>query len=133
MIFVDTGAFLARYLARDQFHEQARTRWSEIARGGMQCFTSNFVLDETFTLLARRAGYPFAAERARRLYAARVMTIVRPGHDDEQEALVDFEKFADQKVSFTDCVSFVLMRKNKLQRVFSFDHHFRLAGYELWN
>jgi predicted nucleic acid-binding protein len=43
-----------------------------------------------------------------------------------------FRKFADQKVSFTDCVSFVLMRKQRLTRAFSFDRHYEQAGFEIW-
>ena len=131
MIFLDTGAFLARYLFRDQHHKQAAAAWSEIGRGGLRCFTSNFVLDETFTLLGRRAGYRFAVQRARLLYSSRVLTILRPGREDELEAVEDFEKFADQKVSFTDCISWILMRRNKLHRAFSFDEHYRMAGFEL--
>ena len=52
--------------------------------------------------------------------------------DDEIAALEFFEKYADQKVSFMDCVSFILMRKNKLRRVFTFDHHFALAGFTMF-
>jgi hypothetical protein len=42
------------------------------------------------------------------------------------------EKFSDQKLSFTDCLSFSLMRREGIPSVFGFDHHFALAGYELW-
>jgi predicted nucleic acid-binding protein len=61
------------------------------------------------------------------------LTILRPDHDDELAALVLFEKFADQGVSFTDAISFALMRKSRLRKVFSFDHHFALAGFERLN
>jgi len=132
VIYLDTGAFLARYLTRDQHHKKAVAAWAEIGRGGLRCFTSNFVLDETFTLLGRRAGYRFASQRARLLYSSRVLTILRPGREDELEAIEDLEKFSDQKVSFTDCISWILMRRNKLRRAFSFDEHYRMAGFELW-
>ena len=132
MIFIDTGAFLARYLARDQFHEEARTAWRELEASTLPCSTSNFVLDETFTLLGRRASYAFAAETARSLLSSEVLEILRPAGEDELRALGDFEKLADQQVSFTDCVSFALMRRYRIQRAFSFDRHFAYAGFELW-
>ncbi len=44
-----------------------------------------------------------------------------------------FEKYADQRVSFTDCISFVLMRRHKIRQVFSFDRHFELAGFVVWS
>ena len=132
MIFVDTGAFVARHLARDQHHQDALEGWKRLAETKPPCYTSNFVLDETFTLLGRRAGYRFAAQRARSIMASPAMRILRPEEDDEFEALRLFEKYSDQRVSFTDCISFVLMRRNRLPRVFSFDHHFAVVGFELW-
>jgi predicted nucleic acid-binding protein len=132
MIFIDTGAFLGRYLSQDQSHALATTGWRTLAAEGRRCFTSNFVLDELFTLLGRQADYRFAAERARAVYASKALTILRPDQSDELAALAYFEKFADQGVSFTDCVSFRLMARVGLQEAFSFDRHFQYAGYTLW-
>lgn len=132
MIFVDTGAFLARYLARDQHHSAARKAWDELAAGSQRVHTSNFVLDETFTLLGRWAGPDFAADRAEALLTSTTLVILRPGADDEHDALELFRKFGDQQVSFTDCVSFALMRRHGIDRAFGFDRHFVHAGFELW-
>lgn len=132
MIYIDTGAFLARYIHRDQYHQQATKFWHHLGDAKESCFTSNFVLDEIFTLLARRAGYSFAAQKALTIYSSEVLTILRPDEKDEKEAIELFEKFADQNVSFTDCISFILMRKRKLKRAFSFDKHFELAGFKLY-
>ena len=132
MIFVDTGAFLGRSLASDQFHSRAVAGWKRVADKGERCCTSSFVLDETLTLLARRADYAFAAERGRAIWASRTLEILRPSERIEHEALDFFEKFADQRVSFTDCVSFALMRDRRIKRAFTFDAHFERAGFELW-
>lgn len=132
MIFVDTGAFIARHLQRDQHHETASAGWRRIAADRERCFTSSFVLDETVTLLARRAGPAFAAERARALLASTALTILRPEARDENEALRWLEKLDDQGVSFTDCVSFALMKRHRIARAFGFDRHFSVAGFELW-
>ena len=133
MIFIDSGAFLARYLARDQHHGRAVAAWRSLDQLRWRCYTSNFVLDETITLLGRWASYEFASERARGLFTSRSLEILRPEAADELEALELFEKMADQAVSFTDCVSFELMRKRRIERTFSFDHHFALAGFTLWS
>lgn len=131
MIYVDTGPLLARYLVRDGRHEDARRIWQHLAESGEPLFTSNFVLDEFFTLLGRRAGYSFAAERARGLYVSERLKILRPNLPDELKAVDLFVKFADQRVSFTDCVSFVLMGRYQIKRAFSFDQHFSWAGFLL--
>ena len=132
MIFIDTGAFLARYLARDRHHQRALEGWRQLVTLNWRCHTSNFVLDETFTLLGRRASYSFAAERARAILTSDALTILRSDIDEELEALELFEKLADQQVSFTDCVSFVFMRRRGIDRAFTFDRHFSDAGFEVW-
>lgn len=131
MIYVDTGAYLARYLRRDQYHQKANAFWEKIRQNQESCFTSNFVLDETFTLLGRWAGYDFASQKAVIIYASKLQTILRPTREDEIKAIEIFQKYADQNVSFTDCISIILMRNNKIKRVFSFDSHFKRAGFKL--
>lgn len=132
MIFIDTGAFLARYVAEDRLHAQAVTGWDKLTRERAAAFTSSLVLSETFTLLARRAGYAFAAQRARHILDSGALTVLRPSERQDREALVLFEKFADQGVSFADCASFALMRHHRIKRAFAFDRHFAMAGFDLW-
>ncbi len=132
MIFIDTGAFLARSIAEDRLHARAVAGWDRLTQERAAAFTSTLVLSETFTLLARRAGYAFAAERARHILDSGALTILRPSERQDREALVLFEKFADQGVSFADCASFALMRHHRIKRAFSFDRHFSMAGFDLW-
>ncbi len=132
MIFVDTGPWIARYLLRDQHHPAAVAGWSALRALGQPVFTSSFVLDEAFTLLARRADYRFASERARSIYASSALTILRPNAEHEVRAVSLFEKLADQRVSFTDCVSFALMSHHRIRRAFTFDQHYARAGFEIW-
>jgi len=131
VIYIDTGAFLARYIKRDQYHQQAVDFWNELRKMRERCFTSNFVLDETFTLLGRRTGYKFAIQRARNIYLSKALTILRPTRENEMMALDIWDKYGDQGISFTDCISFAFMRKNKIKRVFSFNTHFKWAGFNL--
>ena len=42
----------------------------------------------------------------------------------EEKALDIFEKYGDKDFSFTDCVSFVVMREMGIQEAFAFDEHF---------
>lgn len=126
-VFVDTGAFLARWLPRDANHRKAAAVWSRIA--GRRLFTSNHVVDETVTLLARRASYAFAREKAESIFASNALEILYSTRVNELEALTVFGKYADQEVSFTDCLSFVLMKSQRIGTAFTFDRHFELAGW----
>ena len=132
MIFVDTGAFLARYLGRDENHGAALAGFARLEREHLPAATSIHVLDETITLLGRWAGHAFAAERARAILASRALHILRATEEQEIGAIAEFERFADQKLSFTDALSFVLMRGRGIREAFAFDRHFLLAGFSLW-
>ena len=129
MIFVDTGAIVGRYLPDDQHHAAARVGWQKIREKQLACCTSNLVVVEAITLLTRRAGGAFAAETGRLLYSSQALRILRTSPDDEIAALAWLHKFSDQSLSFTDGVSFVLMRRHGLRHAFTFDRHFVLAGF----
>ena len=129
MIFVDTGAFIARYLPRDSLHQRALEVWPQLA--AERLVTSNHVLDETLTYIGRHASYLIAAECGERLYGSERLEIIFSDREDEAAALRLFRKFADQKVSFTDCVSFALMRKFGIETAFTFDRHFLHAGFRV--
>ncbi|MGH7198973.1 MAG: type II toxin-antitoxin system VapC family toxin [Planctomycetaceae bacterium] len=63
MIFIDTGAFFARHYQRDEHHREAVGFWAKLTEADETLITSNFVLDEVITLLARKTDYRFAGER----------------------------------------------------------------------
>ena len=128
--FVDTGAFLAKEISADQYHTAAVRVWEEAGRRSWQLFSSEHVLDETTTLIARRTTYSWAAEWARDALDSGIEWL-RATPEDWNRALRLMEKFADQRVTFTDCLSFVLMRRQNLRQVFGFDRHFESAGFRL--
>ncbi|HZC36796.1 MAG TPA: hypothetical protein VE242_14330, partial [Chthoniobacterales bacterium] len=40
-----------------------------------------------------------------------------------------FRKHSDKEWSFTDCLSFIVMRELRIRDAFSSDHHFSQAGF----
>jgi uncharacterized protein len=130
LIFVDTGAFLALYLRRDEHHVQASEIFPSLPRPFL---TSNHVADELATLLGRIAGYRYAADRMDDLYASQSSEISRSTREDEMEAIRLMRKYADKEISFTDCISFAMMRRLGIRIAFTFDRHFRDAGFQIIN
>lgn len=130
-LFIDTGAFIARELPSDQYHLIARRCWEEIKSGNYQLVSSEHVFDESVTLLARRTNYAWAAGWGNDLLEANIEWLQTDASDLPQ-ALTLMRKFADQGVSFTDCISAVLMKGEKLKRVFGFDRHFENMGFHIW-
>jgi predicted nucleic acid-binding protein len=132
LIFIDTGAFLARYIQADQFHKKASALWTKIEKKEIKCFTSNFILDELATLLFRRTGADFAESRMMNIYASTRIEILRPTKDEELTAITLMKKYSEHEISYTDCTSFCLMKKNKLNIAFTFDEHFSYAGFQFF-
>jgi predicted nucleic acid-binding protein len=65
------------------------------------------------------------------LFESSRLSILRPDENDELAALELFQKYADQRVSYTDCVSFVLMERQNIKCAFSFDRHFTIPGFDV--
>ena len=79
-----------------------------------------------------RIGYRYTIENIADIYRSPTLTILPSTRADELAALQWMHKFADQDVSFTDCVSFALMRRNRIRTAFTFDRHFLLAGFRIF-
>lgn len=129
MIFIDTGAFIARFVADDAHHKQANQLWREIAKQRTRLYTSSSVVNETITLLSRKVSKTFAVEKGALIYHSTAFEILRSDHKLELAALEWMHKFKDQKVSFTDCLSFAVMKSHKIKQYFGFDKHFDIAGF----
>lgn len=95
-------------------------------------FTSSFVLSELASLLSKRAGASFAVARLKSIYNSSFFTIIHTNVVHDLLALEVMEKYSDLPLSFTDASSLVLMREYAIEKVFSFDNDFRVAGYQIF-
>lgn len=129
-IFIDTGAYLGHFNKRDTYHEPAAHIWYTLRAQMPSLITTNHVLDELATLLARRTSYEFSAMKIQEIYQSDT-DITRPSEEEELKALTYFKKYADHKISFTDCLSFVVMKNLSIKQVFTFDQHFKYAGFDV--
>lgn len=58
-----------------------------------------------------------------------IVKTVHVSKEIEEKASKLFEKYDDKDFSFTDCVSFVVMKDMGLTEAFAFDHHFEQIGF----
>lgn len=129
-VFIDTSFFKAILDEKDDFYKQAMKIWDKLRREHASLTTSNYILDETFTLIRKRRGIS-KTEQFRRLLInnAANIKIVRVTATDEGKAWNWFLKKWGN-LSFTDCVSFAVMERLGLRRVATFDRHFSKAGFQ---
>lgn len=125
-VFIDTGAWYAHINKNDPLHSRVFTFIKDPDR---QLITSNYVFDETITLVRARLGHPLAVKAGQILRDACEVSIVWITPTDEEEAWRLFMKRRDKSYSFTDCTSFVLMRRLKIQHCLFLDRHFQQEGF----
>ena len=129
-LFVDTSAWIALLDLSDGQHERASRFWHGCLAEGRRFLTSDYVLDESFTLLRRRRnGLKLATVLHDLVRESDLVVETEIGPELRELGWEIFVGFQDKVLSFTDCTSFALMRSRQLLEAFSFDADFQRAGF----
>jgi uncharacterized protein len=91
--------------------------------------TSSYVFDETITLTRARLGHDRAVTVGRVLLHPATVEMLDVGPGEFNAAWRLFEQRSDKAYSFTDCTSFVLMRREGLRTAVALDEHFSQEGF----
>jgi uncharacterized protein len=132
LIFLDTGFLFALLVEGDSDHDRVKAAFAPY-RGrplGGEVLITNYIVDETVTLLRRRghpdakARYRLAIDAGEQLLSGVLGRVYHVTENDDQEALAYLAKHDDQAYSFTDCVSFVLMERLGIREALAIDREF---------
>ena len=127
-VFVNTSALIALANPSDGMHATAKKCMRKLSDATL--VTSDYVLDETYTLLRRgRNGLKMTIGFHDLIESSRVIEIVSLDEGLREAAWRIFVDYDDKAMSFTDCTSFALMRQRDLTEAFSFDTDFQRAGF----
>jgi predicted nucleic acid-binding protein len=130
MIFVDTSAWLALADAKDENHDAARQFEAKLRKGDHgKLVTSDYILDETITIVRDRAGIAKARDLSRTLLDSPNVHLLWVGEHQFRESLELLFSHQYKHWSLTDCTSFVLMRGMEIGIAFTFDSDFGQAGF----
>ena len=125
MIFVDSGGWFASVVTDDDDYETARI-WLEENKEPL--FTTNYIVDETLTLLRARGENQKALEIGNLFFRGLLTDIYHLSEKDILQTWEIFKTFSDKHWSFTDCSSKFICEKFGITHAFSFDKHFRQFG-----
>ena len=125
MIFVDSGGWFASVVTDDDDYEMARI-W--LQKNKEPLFTTNYIVDETLTLLRARGENQKALEVGNLFFRGLLADVYHLSEDDVLQTWKVFQKFSDKGWSFTDCSSKFICEKFDITHAFSFDKHFRQFG-----
>jgi uncharacterized protein len=128
-LFVDTAGWIACTDASDLAHERALTlRDSCLGEGGL-LVTTDYIADETLTLLRVRYGLGVAETWWRGVDSSRRVRWEYISPERAEKARAILFRYTDKEFSFTDCTSCVGMRELRLREALTTDHHFAQAGF----
>ena len=128
-LFVDTSAWFALADPRTAGRNAVERAFRDRLAGGARVVTTNMVVAETHALLMRRIS-----QRAALVFVTDVVSpptvVVTSTPALEERARRDWlTRYDDQPFSFTDAVSFAVMRDRKIRYALTLDHHFATAGF----
>lgn len=128
MLFIDTSAFLALENRRDKYHKPALMFRHSLLESMESLVTSDYVLDESYTIIRLRASHRIAVQFGEMIQATGLIEIKYLTKEILQEAWRIFKSFSDKEFSFTDCTSFAIMESLQIKTAFTFDDHFNQYG-----
>jgi predicted nucleic acid-binding protein len=129
-IYVDSSAFYALLDRADTYHQPARTAWPALLQDDVAMVTTNYVVSETMTVLQFRIGFE-AADLWRRDILG-VLDMYWVDKVLHRQACDLWMNLGRRRYSLVDCVSFVAMRQNRIEKAFAFKTNYLAQGIELF-
>jgi predicted nucleic acid-binding protein len=130
-VFVDTGAWIALAVTTDPMHRRAVETWDQLLRDGARLTTSVPVVLETFTFLERNTSREVALRWKDALAGVPFFRLLEFGARELTASWSFFERRDLHKLSAVDATSFVVMKRERIRRAFTFDHHFAKVGFHV--
>jgi predicted nucleic acid-binding protein len=128
-LFVDTWGWLALADRSEREHAQVVSFYAERTRRTGLIVTSDYVLDEVFTMMFLRLEFQAASRFADSLLRSPFITIERITPERFQKAWELRLKFSDKpRISFTDLTSMATMNELGITDVLTADKHFAQVG-----
>ena len=131
-VFVDSSAWFAVASLSDGRHAEADALLRQAVSRGIRLITTNLVLAEIHRLALLRMGVRPASALLDRIEASRLVTITYAGAEHHRAARRWLAKLADHPVSYADAVSFAVMEAARCRVAMTFDRHFAMAGFRIW-
>jgi len=115
----------------DPTHDRALQSRDAALESGSVLVTTDYVIDETLTLIRVRLTLAAAEVWWAQLEGSSRLRWEWIGMARAEKARDVFFRHRDKRYSFTDCTSFVVMKELKLKQALTTDRHFRQMGFEV--
>jgi hypothetical protein len=130
-IFVDTAAFIALGNQRDDSHKQARHIQKQLAKQPVQFVTTNLVIAEYCNAFSSIKLRTIAITTVETIFVSKRWQYVHIDENLMQQSYVLYKQMTDKNWGLVDCSSIVLAKQMQIQEIFTTDHHFEQAGFQI--
>jgi predicted nucleic acid-binding protein len=129
-VLVDTGAWLAAFHRRDQYHSAAARTLRQLRAERTRLVVTDLIVAELHRHLLYALGPVAAAAHLETLLSDALIDQLFVNERLQASAFVDWiHRFPDQAFTLTDAVSFATMRAHDVAAAFTYDGHFAIAGF----
>ena len=129
-IFWDTSGFYALLASDDKRHLIAVDILGQLKKERTMSITSDWIIGETCTLLGARQRGHMIPKFLDLLADSKMLQRNFVASDTIAAAEVFLRRNCTRGYSYTDCISFMLMRERKLTKALTADEHFRDQKFE---
>ena len=129
--FIDTSGFYSLLVRRDSMHARAAEYIADAASVRGRFVTTDYVIDETVTLLRARGHGELVEPLFQAIDNSTAMRVEWTTSERFAEARSFCLRHSDKAWSFTDCVSFVVMRSLGLTKALTSNNHFEQGGFRV--
>ena len=128
MSFIDTTIWVSALDRADELHEDGKSVIIAILQDKIhRATTSDYVLDETLTILKRRGIRPAEIIKVvNNIVSSPRVEVVFVDEEIFTDALELFAKY--ERLSFTDSTTLAIMQRQKINTIYSHDTDFDIQG-----
>lgn len=127
--FVDTSGFYALLVSSDDAHTKAANILKKRSDGKYRFVTTDYIIDESITLMQSRGVSRMAKVLLDMISTSTACRMEWMEPDRFSKVKEFYLKHADQRWSFTDCFSFMIMKELNIREALTKDSHFKAAGF----
>ena len=129
-VFVDAFCLIATNVLRDQSHQRAHQLMRLLEQDSAQFVTTDAVLAEFCNALSKATLRSKAVDTTRLLRSRDDVEVVHITREIFDRAFALYESRPDKDWGLTDCMSFEVMKSQRIKEALTADHHFAQAGFK---
>jgi uncharacterized protein len=131
-VFMDTSFLIALVDEDDKLHLKSVSLFERIITKNFSIFITDAVIIEFGNSLSKIGWRQLAYKWILQIYNSKeFFNIIKPNEKMFHESHELYGSRIDKQWSLCDCISFIVMKSNKISESLSFDRHFEQAGFTI--